>query len=191
MSDDVELLIAGGGLIGQLLGVACAGSGLAVAIVDRQDPAALLADDFDGRSSAISYGSHKVLDAVRLWQEIAPDAEPIREIRVADGDSPLFLHYDHRELESGVPLGYIVENRILRRGLIDRVRSLPNLQFLAPLAVESVSITLMPTLLMVKPVRRLAMKVINSSVRLLDWYERSWCRHFPADSIRYQLRVKK
>jgi len=139
MSDDVELLIAGGGLIGQLLGVACAGSGLAVAIVDRQDPAALLADDFDGRSSAISYGSHKVLDAVGLWQEIAPDAEPIREIRVADGDSPLFLHYDHRELESGVPLGYIVENRILRRGLIDRVRSLPNLQFLAPLAVETVS----------------------------------------------------
>jgi 2-octaprenyl-6-methoxyphenol hydroxylase len=139
MSDDVELLIAGGGLIGQLLGVACAGAGLAVAIVDRQDPGALLADDFDGRSSAISYGSHKVLDAVRLWQEIAPDAEPIREIRVADGDSPLFLHYDHRELESGVPLGYIVENRILRRGLIDRVRSLPNLQFLAPLAVESVS----------------------------------------------------
>jgi 2-octaprenyl-6-methoxyphenol hydroxylase len=139
MSDDVELLIAGGGLIGQVLGVACAGSGLAVAIVDRQDPAALLADDFDGRSSAISYGSHKVLDAVRLWQEIAPDAEPIREIRVADGDSPLFLHYDHRELESGVPLGYIVENRILRRGLIDRVRSLPNLQFLAPLAVETVS----------------------------------------------------
>jgi len=139
MSDDVELLIAGGGLIGQVLGVACAGSGLAVAIVDRQDPAALLADDFDGRSSAISYGSHKVLDAVRLWQEIAPDAEPIREIRVADGDSPLFLHYDHRELESGVPLGYIVENRILRRGLIDRVRYLPNLQFLAPLAVETVS----------------------------------------------------
>jgi len=139
MSDDVELLIAGGGLIGQVLGVACAGSGLAVAIVDRQDPAALLADDFDGRSSAISYGSHKVLDAVGLWQEIAPDAEPIREIRVADGDSPLFLHYDHRELESGVPLGYIVENRILRRGLIDRVRSLPNLQFLAPLAVETVS----------------------------------------------------
>jgi SAM-dependent methyltransferase len=58
-------------------------------------------------------------------------------------------------------------------------------------AVESVSVTLIPTLLMVKPVRRLAMKVINSSVRLLDWYERSWCRHFPADSIRYHLRVKK
>ena len=54
-------------------------------------------------------------------------------------NSPLFLHYDHRELGTGVPLGYIVENRILRRALIDRVRSIPNLLFLAPLAVDSAS----------------------------------------------------
>ena len=58
-------------------------------------------------------------------------------------------------------------------------------------AVESVSITFIPTLLMCKPVRRLTTKVVNSSMRLLDWYERSWCRHFPADSVKYQLRVKK
>ena len=137
MNDDVELLIAGGGLTGLLLGVACAGAGLTVAIVDRQE----LADDFDGRSSAIGYGSHKVLDAIGLWPDIAPNAEPILEIRVADGNSPLFLHYDHRELGTGAPLGYIVENRILRRSLADRVRSIPNLLFLAPLAVGSVSTT--------------------------------------------------
>ncbi len=141
MSEDVELLIAGGGLTGLLLGVACAGAGLTVAIVDRQDPATLLGEEFDGRSSAIGYGSHKVLNAIGLWPEIASDAEPILEIRVADGDSPLFLHYDHRELGTGTPLGYIVENRILRRALTDRVRSIPSLVFLAPLAVGSVSTT--------------------------------------------------
>ena len=43
MRVDVELLIAGGGLTGLLLGIACAGSGLDVAVVDRQDPVALLA----------------------------------------------------------------------------------------------------------------------------------------------------
>jgi len=58
-------------------------------------------------------------------------------------------------------------------------------------AVESINITFMPTLIMCKPVRRLMTKVVNSSMWLLDWYERSWCRHFPADSIRYVLRVKK
>jgi SAM-dependent methyltransferase len=58
-------------------------------------------------------------------------------------------------------------------------------------AVESIAITLMPTLLMFKPVRRLTTKLVNSSLWMLDWYERSWCRHFPADSIKYILRVKK
>jgi hypothetical protein len=58
-------------------------------------------------------------------------------------------------------------------------------------AVESVNITLMPTLLLVKPLRRLATRIVNSSMWFLDWYERSWCRKFPADSIRYVLRVKK
>jgi 2-octaprenyl-6-methoxyphenol hydroxylase len=137
VTDDVELLIAGGGLTGLLLGAACAGTGLAVAIVDRQDPAALLAEDFDGRSSAIAYGSRRVFEALGLWRDIAADAEPILEIRVADADSRLFLHYDHRELGADVPLGYIVENRVLRRVLIERVRSISNLIFLAPLTVGS------------------------------------------------------
>ncbi|HKB03029.1 MAG TPA: methyltransferase domain-containing protein [Gemmataceae bacterium] len=58
-------------------------------------------------------------------------------------------------------------------------------------AVESVKITLVPTLLLFKPLRRLAVRVFNSSHWFLDWYERSWSRHFPADSIKYSLRVKK
>jgi 2-octaprenyl-6-methoxyphenol hydroxylase len=79
-----------------------------------------------------------VLDGLGLWPAIAADAEPILEIRVADGASPLFLHYDHRELGSDEPLGYIVENRVLRRILLARARALPSLQIFAPLSVESV-----------------------------------------------------
>ena len=101
VSDDVEVLIAGGGLIGLLLGTACASAGLEVAIVDPTDPAALLNERFDGRCSAIAYGSRRVLEALGLWSEIAAGAEPIVEIRVADDQAPLFLHYDHRQLETG------------------------------------------------------------------------------------------
>jgi len=135
--DDVELLIAGGGLTGLLLGAACGGAGLTVGVVDRQDPAESIRDDFDGRSSAIAHGSQRVLDAIGLWPSIAADAEPILEIRVVDDDSSLFLHYDHRELESHTPLGYIVENRVLRRVLMERVRSMPNLVLFAPFVVDS------------------------------------------------------
>jgi 2-octaprenyl-6-methoxyphenol hydroxylase len=138
MSDDVELLIAGGGLNGLLLGIACAGAGLGVALVDREDPAAMIDQGFDGRSSAIAYGSQQVLGALGLWPLIAAEAEPILEIRVADDNALLFLHYDHRELGADAPLGWIVENRVLRRALIEHARSLPALAFLAPLEVGGV-----------------------------------------------------
>ncbi len=70
-------------------------------------------------------------------------------------------------------------------------RKVPSFYIPQRFIVESLNITLMPTLIMCKPVRRLMTKILNSSMGLLDWYERSWCRHFPADSIRYILRVKK
>src|SRR5229473_2949635 len=137
MADDAELVIAGAGLTGMLLGVACAGAGLQVAIVDPQDPAAMLTPGFDGRTSAIAYGSRLVFDGIGLWPDIAAEAEPIRAIRVADDNSPLFLHYDSRDLGDGIPLGYIVENRVLRRALYERARALPNLQLRAPCRVAA------------------------------------------------------
>ena len=143
MADDAELVIAGGGLNGMLLAVACAGAGLSTIVIDRQDPAAMTGDRFDGRTSAIAYGSRLVFDGIGLWPAIAGEAEPILEIRVADDDSPLFLHYDHRELAPGTggstPLGYIVENRVLRRALFDRAATLPSLKLFAPRAVAAMA----------------------------------------------------
>jgi 2-octaprenyl-6-methoxyphenol hydroxylase len=139
VTDDLELLIAGGGLAGLLLGTACASAGLIVAIADPRDPIATLDEGFDGRSSALGYGSRNVLDGIGVWPRIAANAEPIVEIRVADDNAPFFVHYDHRELATGAPLGYIVENRILRRALIEHALSLPNLSFLTPLTVSAVS----------------------------------------------------
>jgi 2-octaprenyl-6-methoxyphenol hydroxylase len=139
MSDDAELVIAGAGLNGMLLAVACAGAGIEVAIVDPQDPAAMLDQGFDGRTSAIAYGSRLVFDGIGLWPAIEADAEPIREIRVADNGSPLFLHYDSAELGDPVtPLGYIVENRVLRRALLEQARTLPTLRLLTPRHITAV-----------------------------------------------------
>jgi 2-octaprenyl-6-methoxyphenol hydroxylase len=163
VNQDVEVLVAGGGLTGLLLGIACAGPGLEVAIVDPADRAAVLDDDFDGRCSAIAYGSFRVLVALGLWSEIGPWAEPIKEIRVADDESPLFLHYDHSQLRSGAPLGYIVENQVLRRVLIERARSLPSLSFLAPLAVDSVNTSAFAAVVAATDGRRLTARLVAAA----------------------------
>jgi 2-octaprenyl-6-methoxyphenol hydroxylase len=133
----VELLVVGGGLAGLSLGLACAGAGIEVAVVDREDPARTVGEAFDGRTTAIAYGSQQVLAGIGLWPEVAREAEPILEIRVADGDAPLFLHYDHRDIGDD-PLGWIVENRVLRRGLLACIDRQPGLHHLAPAEVVSV-----------------------------------------------------
>ena len=133
----VELLVVGGGLAGMSLAAACAGAGIETALVDRAPPAAVLDARFDGRTTALAFGSQQVLAGIGLWQGIAPAAEPIREIRVADGQSHLFLHYDHRLLGDH-PLGYIVENRVLRHAILERLALLPNLVHVAPAVVAGV-----------------------------------------------------
>ena len=131
-----ELLIVGGGLTGMTLACALAGAGVRVAVVDRQPADAMVAAAYDGRASAIAHASARVLQGIGVWSALGGDASPIRDIRVADGHpargvSSLFLHYDHRDL-SDDPFGYIVENRVLRRALLERAAALPALTLLAP-----------------------------------------------------------
>ena len=49
-----ELIVVGGGLTGLTLAIACASAGTAVAVIDREDPAAMLDEPFDGRTTAMS-----------------------------------------------------------------------------------------------------------------------------------------
>ena len=134
----VELLIVGGGLAGMGLAAACAGAGIETALVDREDPATLVDEPFDGRTTALALGSQRVLAGVGLWPEIAAHAEPIREIRVVDGVARQFLHYDHH-LVGNDPLGFIVENRLLRQALLAHLATLPSLVHRAPCAVRGVT----------------------------------------------------
>src|SRR5260370_23721042 len=135
--DTHELVVVGGGLVGLSVGIATAKAGLDTLVVDREDPAVTLAESFDGRASAIAYGSQQILAALGIWAKLASQAAPILEIRVADDSAPLFVHYDHREVGDH-PLGWIVENILLRRALLERVRELPHLIHAAPKSVAGV-----------------------------------------------------
>jgi 2-octaprenyl-6-methoxyphenol hydroxylase len=132
MADEqVEVAIVGGGMVGGTLAAALAEAGLATALVDMADPAALTEESHDGRTSAIAQATQRMLQAVGIWTRLVPHAEPILDIRVSDGESLLFLHYDHRALGED-PLGYIVDNRAIRRSIYTRIAGLERLSFHAP-----------------------------------------------------------
>ncbi|MTJ82241.1 MAG: UbiH/UbiF/VisC/COQ6 family ubiquinone biosynthesis hydroxylase [Telmatospirillum sp.] len=126
-----DVLVVGGGLIGGPLTAALASAGLSVAVVDTELPSRTLDPSFDGRASAIALAPQRALASLGLWDAIRPHAAAIEQIRVADGPSPLFLHYDHRDLGTE-PFGWIVENRAIRAAIGRRLSDLASVHLLAP-----------------------------------------------------------
>jgi 2-octaprenyl-6-methoxyphenol hydroxylase len=132
-----EALIVGGGMVGMAAAVALAQGGIATLVVDSEPTEERVSAGYDGRSSAIAFGSQQALDQLGIWGAMAGQAEPILDIRVSDGRpgeaaAPLFLHYDHRESGLEAPFGHIVENRVTRRALLARLAALPLATVFAP-----------------------------------------------------------
>jgi 2-octaprenyl-6-methoxyphenol hydroxylase len=134
-----DVAIAGGGMVGLTLALALAQGGLKVLIADPMSPAQLLDERFDGRVSALAFASVRMMGILGLWDALVPDAQAINDIVVSDGElggqpSPFSLHFDHREI--GEVLGYIVENRHIRRALLRAAEAHPDIVFLPGIAVQ-------------------------------------------------------
>ena len=131
-----NVLIIGGGMAGLILAAALGSAGVSTAVIEPLAPEKLLDPGFDGRTTAIAGGSLNALASIGVWPEIGDEAADILEIRVSDEHSPLFLHYDHAELDDG-PLGHIVENRIIRSALLERLTTLSSVKLFFGRRVES------------------------------------------------------
>ena len=124
---DSDIIIVGSGLNGPALALAAAQSGISVTLIDSLPLATHKKVDFDGRSYAIALGSKRLLQAIGVWDAVAADAQPMLEIKVTDGRagegaSPWMMHFDHAEIEEG-PMGFMVEDRHLRRAFLDAVKA--------------------------------------------------------------------
>jgi len=128
-----DVAIVGGGLAGLSLGIGLARHGIRVVVVDREDPVRALAAGFDGRVSAIALASQRLLAGIGIWQHVT-EAQPMWDIRVTDGNSPLFVHYDHADIGSE-PFGWMVENRVLRQAQQAALAGQSGLTLLAPMGV--------------------------------------------------------
>ena len=107
-----DVLISGGGLVGQMLALSLAHHGLRSIVVDPADPATVLAPEFDGRASAIASGPWKMMEAIGLGPALQGHGCPIERIWVSDGLKPGELDFAAKP-EDG-PLGIMFENRRLR-----------------------------------------------------------------------------
>ncbi|MDA8740567.1 UbiH/UbiF/VisC/COQ6 family ubiquinone biosynthesis hydroxylase [Rhodobacteraceae bacterium] len=145
MNYDTDIAIVGAGLNGAMMSLALAEAGFTVTLIDPQTLKSKQNSHFDGRSYSLAIASVRLMQALGLWEELAPNAQPILEIKVADGraysnPSPYFLHFDHHEIEEG-PMGHMVEDRHLRPLLQKRLQSVSQINYRADLSVSEMTIT--------------------------------------------------
>jgi 2-octaprenyl-6-methoxyphenol hydroxylase len=133
-----EILIVGSGMVGSSLAIALSGAGFKVVLVDQVKPAVQLGSEFDGRASAIAATPQKMLCQIGIWQHLKKNFMPIKDIRVADGGSRLFLHYKHEDVLYEA-LGFMVENRHFRHACIAKIIKDKNILFLAPSTIDKIS----------------------------------------------------
>ena len=134
MVERCDAVIVGGGLNGCAMALALARAGLEVSVVDRAQSSARLNPGFDGRGYALALASKRLLDAVGVWKQVADRVQPILKVVVTDGKpgegpSPLLLEFDHAELDEG-PVGFMAEDRHLRRALMETLADFRNISLI-------------------------------------------------------------
>ncbi|MGQ0559005.1 MAG: FAD-dependent monooxygenase [Sphingosinicella sp.] len=129
--DRADVLILGGGLVGLTLALALSRYGLSAIVVDPADPATLRSPGYDGRVTAVSSSSWRMLQALGIGEDLAGRGCPIDAIRVADGLEPGALEFRPDEGEAD-PLGMMFENKLLRAVLHERAAAAPDIALLMP-----------------------------------------------------------
>ena len=110
-----DLLILGGGLVGMTLALTAAARGLTSHVVDKAPRAALEAADFDGRASAISTASWRLFRNIGLARRLEEFGCPIERIAVTDQQKPGRIDFVPEPHEG--TLGRMFPNQRLRSAL--------------------------------------------------------------------------
>lgn len=117
-----QVIITGGGLVGLTLAIALCRANIDVVVIEKQLPEDTINTKTDGRASAISSSSIELLKAISVWEHVKA-SQPILDIRITDGSSKLFVHYNYNEY-GGKPFGEMVENTYIKAALIESARKI-------------------------------------------------------------------
>ena len=123
-----DILIVGGGLTGLMTAFVLSALKKDIIIIDRHD-FRLKKDNVDFRTTAISEGSKEFFKKMQIWSPLEESAEKIEYIHVQDRSvtrNIKFKNFDSKGL-----LGYIVENKIIKKTLIKKLIDKKNVRFIS------------------------------------------------------------
>lgn len=134
-----DVLVVGAGLVGAATALGLRGMGLRVLLVDAveiKDVDAPNTPSFDTRSTALSYGSSHLLDALGIWRHLKSSVSPITEIHVSEKGKMGQTRLSSQDygLEA---LGYVAPNQAIGYALYS-CSGAQALELLCPASVEQI-----------------------------------------------------
>jgi 2-octaprenyl-6-methoxyphenol hydroxylase len=137
MSDEYDIAIVGGGMIGASLAVALDPLGLRTVVIETHAADSRAQPGYDARSTAISAGSRRILEGLGVWARLEGVAEPIHRVHVSERGRFAFARLDRRD--TGEPaLGYVIENRRLGAALWEAISGCRHVEPLVPARVSGI-----------------------------------------------------
>lgn len=123
---DADAIIIGGGHSGLTLSILLGSKGLKIICLDREDVKRTLENSFDTRTTAISYGSMKVMEEAGFWTELEPRGCPIEDIKITQNGSPALLNFLSSDVKAKA-FGWIFENKDLREVMYEAIADNPSI----------------------------------------------------------------
>jgi len=158
---ELDILVVGGGMVGAVLACACLDKGWRIGLVEAREPRrSWPAGEIDLRVSALNHASRRVLERLGVWDRMVRlGVSPYREMHVWDAVSGSSIHFDSAEL--GEPdLGHIVENRVTRLALWERLEQAQDVTLLCPAELDRLELTTAAACLDLKDGRRLDARLL-------------------------------
>ena len=123
-----DVIIIGGGMVGAALALALGRAGLHTALVEQytlKASALSLSDPWQPRVSALNDASVRWFEHLGVWQDmVAQRVCPYTHMTVWDGEGTGQVEFDAQSRKrslSTYPLGYIVENGVIRTALLQQL----------------------------------------------------------------------
>ena len=111
-----DITIIGAGLIGLCMSSMLSTLNKKILLIDKNsiNSKNYLLNDI--RTTAISQGTKRILENLKIWHKIKEYSQPIKKIDVLESTSNKRIVFDSKDLGEG-DLGYIVSNSVLKKEL--------------------------------------------------------------------------
>ena len=127
-------IIVGAGMVGATLACALADSALKIAVLEAHEMNFNWSEGtHDIRVSAITHASQHIFENIGAWESMQLDGvAPYTQMHVWDASGQGEIHFNSIDVGQ-VNLGHIIENRVIQKAVINRVREFEHVDLLVPL----------------------------------------------------------